>query len=61
MKVFGYNVTGSKRAVLDVMNINDKGYELNFESSNLQSRFEALAFATVALGAMPKVMDIPLY
>ncbi|MEZ3494644.1 MAG: hypothetical protein K1W38_20750 [Lachnospiraceae bacterium] len=34
MKVFGYSVTGSKRAVLDVMNINDKGYELNFESFN---------------------------
>ena len=28
MKVFGYSVTGSKRAILDVMNISDKGYEL---------------------------------
>ena len=34
MKVFGYSVTGSKRAILDVMNISDKGYELNFISFN---------------------------
>lgn len=34
MKVFGYSVRGSTRALIDVMKISDNGYEINWKSLN---------------------------